>query len=270
MGFCMGVRRAMQAIEEILESPVPRPITTYGPLIHNERVLSDLEKRGIGRIDSIEDFTGGSVILRTHGVRPLDTQRFKEAGAQVVDLTCPRVLKSQNMVAEAHRKGESVILVGDKNHGEIVAIEGAAPGCAIIRTVEEAEDVQMDGDVLVVAQTTLLKDEYLAIGEILKRRNPSAEIAMTLCPATVQRQLALAELAGRVDGILVIGGKNSANTGKLFQQARETGLPSWHIEGSGDIPEVVYSLDRVGITAGASTPDWIIEEVEESLKRRSV
>lgn len=256
----------MQAIEELLHSDIPQPINTYGPLIHNERVLAGLKDRGIGRIERVADFSGGSVVFRTHGVRPEDRTALEGMSAYVVDLTCPRVLRSQQLVAEAAGAGIGVILVGDRNHGEITSIEGFAPGCRIIRTSREAEAVRMNGPMLVVGQTTLRREEYQEIGKVLKRRNPRVKIAMTLCPATVRRQNALTELARTVDAVLVIGGKNSANTGRLYRQAVETGRPAWHIEGGGDLPPEIFGFYRVGLTAGASTPDWIVEEVEGALR----
>lgn len=267
MGFCMGVRLAMQAMEELIKSDTPRPIHTYGPLIHNQRVLDGLAERGVGRIDRVDEASKGTVVLRTHGVRPQEKQALIDAGVRVVDLTCPRVVTSQKAVASAVEKGFQVILVGDRNHGEIIALEGFAPGCEIIGTTEEAERVVMKGPAHVVGQTTLLRDDFLAISLILKKRNPLAQTALTLCPATVQRQNALLELSRAVEALLVIGGRNSANTGKLYQQALHTGIPAWHIEGAADLGADVFGFSRVGITAGASTPDWIVEEVEAALRR---
>lgn len=273
LGYCMGVRRAVEAAERaLLESPI-RPVYTYGPLIHNPQALERLSSVGVitlgGDFASLPaDFAGASVVIRAHGVPPAERKVLEERNARVVDATCPRVLLSQKRARSYHEKGYAVFLAGDRNHGEIAGIAGYAPGCTVL---ENRSDVERIGDwperAVLISQTTIKQSEYDAIAEALAEHIRELVVLATICPATLERQKALEELARRVDVIIVVGGKHSANTVRLFQTARHLLNATWHIETPDEIPPEIAGYASVGITAGASTPDEVIDAVEQALQK---
>lgn len=266
LGFCMGVRRAMDRVENALSRNSRDKIQTYGPLIHNPQVLEELSKRGVTRIDSPGEFTDGTVVIRAHGVPPQTREELERGGAALVDGTCPRVTRSMKLVEKSGKKHWNIILVGDPQHGEVKAVAGYADNTLVISTKEEAEQLQLSGPSLVIAQTTTSAEEYARIVKILEAKGEELEVVDSICPATRKRQEALKELCGRVDAIVVIGGLNSSNTKRLHQLALSYGKPSWHIETTEQLPEEIKEYPLIGITAGASTPDRIIDEVEQYIR----
>ena len=265
MGFCMGVKAAMQKVDDQVLLNNNTGLFTYGPLIHNPQVISRLESQGVVAIESPSAGDGGTIIIRAHGIHPEKREEFIDSGYNVVEGTCPRVLHSQKTVSQYSRDGWFIVIVGDKGHGEVKAIVGCADNYEVILTESEAERVNLSKKTLVIAQTTLSKGEYDTICRILKRRDPNIKVIKSICPATSQRQNSLQQLTAQVDAIIVIGGKNSANTKRLHLSAIKSGIPSWHVEDVGDLPDEIYSFETVGITAGASTPDWMIDRIEAEL-----
>jgi 4-hydroxy-3-methylbut-2-en-1-yl diphosphate reductase len=268
LGYCMGVRRAVDLARTTAESEETRPIYTLGPLIHNPQAIADLKTRGIETLKETEidgRVAGRTVILRAHGVSPQTRRNLEDLGARIVDATCPRVLASQRRAREFSEAGFSVVLVGDRNHGEIVAVTGCAPGCSVVGSPEEARVLRLTEPVGVLAQTTVSEEEYDAVCRVLVSRYARVEIVDTICPATRDRQESLARLTQRTDAIVVVGGRSSANTTRLFRAALALGKPAWHIETAEELPEAVFEHASVGLTAGASTPDAIIAEVERAL-----
>lgn len=270
LGFCMGVRRAVDLAVSLADGP-PRggqgSVFTLGPLIHNRRVIEELNKQGIREAADPKDIPDGStVLIRAHGISPSVHKLLSSRDLRIVDATCPRVVRSQDRTETYASEGYTVVLAGDEKHGEIRSLAGFAGRSIIVKDSAEAEAVPADGLLAVIGQTTLTADEYGEICKVIQERNPGAVILNTVCPATEQRQAALLRLAGEAEALVIIGGKNSANTARLVLTARETGKPSWHIEGAADIPEKVFAYSVIGLSAGASTPDWIIDEVEERLK----
>lgn len=266
MGFCMGVKSVIQIVEDEIDRDKNEPLYTYGPLIHNRLVIEKLHEKGVGEIENPGEADGGALVIRAHGIHPVKRKEFEEAGYRLVEGTCPRVLKSQQTVSEYSKKGWNVIIVGDKNHGEVRAIEGCAERFTTILTEEEASSVEVSGNTLVIAQTTLSKEEYERICSILSSRNPGIEIVRSICPATKQRQHSLKELIGKVQAVVVVGGKNSANTRRLYLTAKNTGIPCWHVEDVEELPAELGRYEVVGITAGASTPDWVIDNIEKAIE----
>lgn len=292
LGYCMGVQKAMDAVlkaysytkpsdqNNVKSTKFSKRVYTFGPLIHNPATLNYLKKRGIFAIDT-ENFNCNSdlkdctIVIRAHGISPQQKAQIQKTGAEVIDATCPRVLHSQKRAKE-YSDNRLVILAGDKNHGELIGIAGCVyseknSDCVIIQNAEEAKTIPLTGleakkgYAVLIAQTTIKKSEYEAIGEVLKQRIPDLIILNTICPATAERQQALKKLADEVDAILVVGGKQSANTKRLLHTALELKKKAWLIEDYSEIPEEIYAYNTVGITAGASTPDFIIEEVERFL-----
>lgn len=265
MGYCMGVKKAMQMTYNVIEKEKGKRIFTFGPLIHNRSVLEDLASRGVNILEDPEK-AEGVVIIRAHGVSPEIKQRLEEKADIVVDATCPRVLASQKKVKEASHKGIHIIIAGDRNHGEVRGLAGYAESYDIIENALQAEKLDLKTPAMIISQTTFSENEYNLICSALKRKYPDTEIAGSICPATEKRQKALADMAQKVEAVIVIGGKTSANTKRLYQSAVKLGKKAWHIENSDEIPDEIRNFSKVGITAGASTPDWIIKEVADKLK----
>ncbi len=273
MGYCMGVRRAVEAAEQALLDNPRRPVYTYGPLIHNPSALERLSAAGVvvvgtGGTPLPSDFAGASVVVRAHGIPPLERDELARRHAQIIDATCPRVLSSQKRARSYFEKGYTVILAGDKDHGEITGIAGYAPGCIVLENARDAEQLGIwPAKAVLMSQTTIKQSEYDAIADVLALKIPELTVLNTICPATQERQKALEALSGQVDGIIVVGGKNSANTRRLFNTACELTTHAWHIETPDEIPAEAFTLARIGITAGASTPDEVIDAVEQALQK---
>lgn len=272
MGYCMGVNRAVEAVRRALAENPLRPVYTYGPLIHNPAALDQLKKLGVEILQPSplpEDFGGRSVVIRAHGIPPAEMADLAGRGADIVDATCPRVLSSQRRAERFYKAGIPVILAGDKNHGEITGIAGFAPGCTVLENREDAGRFVRAGNLPVkaalIGQTTIRQSEYDGIAEVLSAAIPELEVCPTICPAAKERQEALVRLAGQTEGILVVGGRNSANTRRLFSTAQALTGRAWLIERPEEIPAEVFTLRCVGITAGASTPEEIIASVERTL-----
>ncbi len=265
LGFCMGVKKATEAVYNLIENRKNCKISTYGPLIHNPLVLDYLAEKGVDIIDKTED-AAGIVVIRAHGIHPDIRSKLEKKDIELIDATCPRVLNSQKKVKKASEKGLYVIIAGDKNHGEVQGIAGCAKNVSIIENSIEAGEISITLPALLISQTTFSKEEYDSISRILSARFPGIEVADSICPATGKRQKALIDMAGNVDAIIVIGGKNSANTIRLYETALRLGRKVWHIENENELPDEIKSFSVVGITAGASTPDWVIKKVADKLK----
>lgn len=274
LGFCFGVRRAVEQAENILQEAKGKPVYSLGPLIHNESALKALGQKGLQiadekSIDSIPD--GSVVIIRAHGVVPQILKTLESKNCQIVDATCPRVKASQKMVERYSDKNDYIVLTGDKNHGEVIGIAGyAGSNFSQLQNYEEAEKFTLEDsdskNVILLSQTTYSPVEFEKIQKLFKQKFKNLAVMNTICPATEERQAALLELCSKVDGVIVVGGKTSANTIRLYQTAAQNCKKAVHIQSAEEIPECFYKLNRVGITAGASTPDEIILCVENSLK----
>lgn len=282
LGFCAGVRLAVDKAEKALaetKNTAENPVYTFGPLIHNKIALDALEKKGLSILteENIENAKSGTVIIRAHGVAPEIEEKLKESGFSIINATCPRVIVSQKKSADFAKKGYSVILAGDKNHGEVIGIKGWAEkairegGEGKFFLVENCSDVEklvndgFSGKTVFLSQTTFSPSEFDKMAEILKSKISDLEVIKSICPATRERQTSLEKLCSQVDGIIVIGGKNSANSMRLFVTAEKLCKNACFIEKADEIPEIFFTFETVGITAGASTPDFIIEEVEQKL-----
>ena len=274
LGFCFGVRRAVELAEKALSENPGKKVYSLGPLIHNENALSALEEKGLHILeesDIAELEEGSVVIIRAHGVAPSVTDALEKRGCKIIDATCPRVKASQKMVERYSSENDYVVLTGDKNHGEVIGIAGyAGENFSQIQDYEEAERLNIkDGDnknVILLSQTTYSPKEFEKIENLFKSKFHNLAVMNTICPATNERQQALLELCSQVEGVLVVGGKNSANTKRLYQTAAANCKIAAHIQSAADIPQEFFNLKTIGITAGASTPDEIIEDVERKLE----
>lgn len=274
LGFCFGVRRAVELAEKALVENIDKTVYSLGPLIHNENALRALGEKGLHAVDEshVSEIPDGSVvIIRAHGVAPSVTNALEAKKCKIIDATCPRVKASQKMVERYSSENDYVVLTGDRNHGEVIGIAGyAGENFSQIQDFEEAKNFEIprseEKNVILLSQTTYSPKEFEKIESLFRTKFRNLAVMNTICPATNERQQALLELCSRVDGVLVIGGKNSANTKRLYQTAAANCKLAAHIQSAADIPQEFFNLKTIGITAGASTPDEIIEEVERRLE----
>lgn len=272
LGFCMGVKRAVDMAYRALEKNPGEPVVTLGPLIHNTQEIERLQRDGIRVADQADLPTSGTVIIRAHGVAPQAYDELKSRGLRIMDGTCPYVHYSQRKAMELHRDGYTVVIVGDKDHPEIRGILGYIQdeGYAV-KTVEEARQLPALQRIGVIAQTTISPRKYQQVIEALRERAPEVKVCETICDATEENQKAVRSLSREVDLLLVIGGRHSANSNKLVEAAREHCPASFLIETSSEIdPALLRGVRRVGVSAGASTPDWMIQQVVERLRQLAV
>jgi len=259
-GFCFGVKRAIELAYKHIES---NNTYSYGPLIHNPQVIADMEAQGVKCIEDIEDLTpGAKLIIRSHGVGPQVFESAQKMKLDIIDGTCPFVSKAQEIAYKLYQEGYNVIIVGDKNHPEVQGIGDWAQHAYVVANLDEARILPEMDKVGILAQTTLPEKVFLNIVEFLKSKVKEVKVHNTICRATHVRQLSAKELAPKVDLMVVIGGYNSANTGKLVDLCQGIGTPTIHIEHAHELKADMFDRVKiVGVTAGASTPDWIIEEV---------
>jgi (E)-4-hydroxy-3-methyl-but-2-enyl pyrophosphate reductase len=266
-GFCMGVRRAMELALEA-NYHYPDPIYTYGPLIHNPQVLRMLEKKGIRILDPDKGHQTGTVVIRAHGIPPQDHQKLKQTGFTIVDATCPRVIKVQAIIKKYAQEGYTPIIIGDRDHPEVIGLLGYSQGKGIVLTDPGQVDELPDLDrVIVVAQTTQDESLFQEVVEKLKGRFPQSLVFNTICNATHERQEEVRNLARQVDGLVIVGGYNSGNTRRLVGITKSVGTPCFHVETEDQLDrKEIGRFKTVGVTAGASTPNWMIRKVIQELQ----
>ena len=267
LGFCYGVKRAIQLAED---SAAPGQVTnTLGPIIHNPQMVAKLAENGVGTVDSLDEVKGGTIIIRSHGVGPDVYDRVEAMGLNMVDATCPHVRKAQSSAKMLADEGYQVVIIGEKRHPEVKSIiEWAGDGAVAIETEEEADALPKYGKLGVVAQTTFSAPKFKLIVERLLDKSSDVKILRTICTATDQRQSAAMKLATEVDLMIVIGGKNSANTTRLAQLCSDK-CKTYHIETADELRDDWFDkIKKIGITAGASTPDWIIKEVYKKCQKK--
>ena len=270
----MGVRRA---VEMVLDAPAQstKPIYTYGPLIHNPQVLNLLKSKDIKVLDEIPDRGCGTVLIRAHGVPPTAKQHLKEAEFNVIDATCPRVIKVQTIIRKHAKKDYAVIIIGDKDHPEIIGLLGYARNNGhVVGDMEELAALPAFDNAIIVSQTTQNARLLESVINWVAENHPHYKIFNTICDSTERRQAEVQRLAEAVDAVIVVGGYNSGNTRRLAEIARQTGKPTYHIESESELASMdthlLASARHIGITAGASTPNWIIKKVYRALETLQV
>ena len=268
-GFCFGVSRAVELVQS--SAAAGKRTVTLGPIIHNRHVVEAFHQAGVGVIDSPEEANpGDTVIIRSHGVGREVYARLEARGAEIVDATCPYVKKIHRVVAGQCAEGRQVIIVGDESHPEVIGIKGW--GNQDTKVIENAEDFEKLGlpegsRLCLVAQTTFNYKKFQDIVEKIPKTRYDIFVLNTICNATQERQVEAKEIASQVDVMLVIGGKNSSNTQKLYEICRRECNKTYYIQTLDDLnPECISSACNVGITAGASTPNNIIEEVHTNVR----
>lgn len=271
-GFCFGVKRAMNMAQKELEEKKDISVYALGPLIHNKQAVEKYENMGLITIDKIDDVNQNlesEMIIRSHGVPKITYDEAESKSIDIVDTTCPFVKKIHYIVSKGEEENKSIILLGDSNHPEVIGINGWCKDKAIIfKELEEVKDYDFDKtkEYLVVSQTTMNEKNFDNIIEYLETLRLKLSVKNTICSATRVRQQAARELSQKVDVMVVIGGKHSSNTQKLVKICSEI-VDTISIETKEDMKDVDFSgYNKIGVTAGASTPDWIIEEAIEFLK----
>ena len=271
-GFCFGVKRAVEKVYEQIEKG-KTPIYTFGPIIHNEEVVRDLEERGVKVLETAEELrqlTDGVVVIRSQGVGKDIYDILEKNGIEIIDATCPFVKKIHRIVSEQNENGRRVIIVGNGKHPEVEGIKGwGNDDTLVIETAEEFEKLQIsDGEKLcIVAQTTFNYNKFQDLVEKISKTRYDILVLNTICNATQERQVEARQIASQVDVMIVIGGRNSSNTQKLYEICRRECKETYYIQTLKDFkPEKAGSVRSVGITAGASTPNQIIEEVHTNVR----
>ena len=266
-GFCIGVKRALEMVLKAINEHQTK-IFTYGPLIHNPQVLDLLEERGITILKPGEAGSEGLVVIRAHGIPPQERRLLEAAGARIIDATCPRVAKVQAIIRRWAAKGYDTLIVGDADHPEVEGLLGYTEGRGhVVASAPDVAALPALGDLIVVAQTTQSEALFEARVAEIKARFPKARIFNTICDATIFRQAEAQDLARRAEALVVVGGRNSGNTQRLVEISRATGVPTYHVETEQELDlEEMSRYHTVGVTAGASTPHWLISNVVSTLQ----
>jgi (E)-4-hydroxy-3-methyl-but-2-enyl pyrophosphate reductase len=264
-GFCMGVKRAVDMVLDIAQRKGKENIYTYGPLIHNPQTVEIMMKRGMIPIQDIAEInatdTGATIIIRAHGISPQERKKIKEKGIRIVDATCPKVAHVQAIIRKHASRDYAIIIVGDADHPEVNGLLGHAHGKGIvIGSVNDVDRLPPLEKVCVVAQTTQNMDEFNEIVSRIRERFPDTVIFNTICDSTEKRQAEVKRLSAETDAVFIIGGRNSANTRRLATISELQGKPTFHIETAEELNQIsIRGFERIGVSAGASTPNWIID-----------
>ncbi len=274
-GFCFGVKRAISIANETAgkaaaggAGPDALPIHSLGPLIHNPQAVEELEKKGVHVVESVDDIPCGKVIVRSHGITRRDAEELAGKNVQIIDATCPFVKKAQEYARSLSREGYAVTVVGDANHPEVKSIisyiETGVPVITSLSDLKEATGIRKAG---VVAQTTQSFENLMEFVSVALKRIPEVRVYNTICNATVLRQKESMAVARNADVMIVLGGYNSANTRRLAEICRELNPKVLHIETASELsPDTLSGVSCLGVTAGASTPEWIIEELVDRIR----
>ena len=270
-GACYGVERALNIVLKTAQSANKqddiKPVHTLGPLIHNPQVVSKLEREGVGVADEVDDVHEGTVIIRTHGVPPQITDSLGHKGLSVVDATCPYVKKVHKSAKKLTEEGYFVIIVGDADHAEVQGIAGYCKDYLVTTSVDDLVELKLPKKVGVVVQTTQSQEMLDTILCYLSRRVNELRVFNTICEATNERQAAARKLSLEVDAMIVIGGKNSGNTRRLYEISKENCANAHHIETADELKAAWFEgVSDVGVTAGASTPQAQISTVVEAIE----
>jgi len=266
-GFCMGVRRAIEIV--LLEANKRKgPIFTFGPVIHNKQVIDLLESKGVGVIEKDSELKEGTLIIRAHGIPPQQRKILKASSMRIIDATCPHVAHVQALIRYHTGKGYSAVIVGEPRHPEVIGLVGYGNGRVhVIEESSQVVDLPEMEKLVVVAQTTQDVDKYQEVVDAVRKRFPHAEVHETICYATTSRQEEVKSLASHVDGLVVVGGFHSGNTRRLVQVAEEAGIPAFHVETEDELKkEELSKMETIGVTAGASTPNWMIRSVVQRIE----
>ena len=269
-GFCMGVRKAMDNALDAAnkDGGDDGNVYTEGPLIHNPQVLEKLEKQGIRALNEDTDLSKSTVVIRAHGITPKRRQELEASGAEISDATCPRVKRVQSIIEENAKEGYSTIIVGDEGHAEVTGLLGYTDGKGyVVSSPDEVSELPDMEKICIVAQTTQDMNTFALIAEKLKHRYKNHKVFDTICSSTSRRQEEVISLSEEVDAMIVVGGRGSANTNRLVQIAEKKGLPAFLVETEHELDlRKLSEYGIIGVTAGASTPNWLLERVVDKVQ----
>ena len=270
-GFCFGVKRAVEQVYD--QAAGGDQIYTYGPIIHNEEVVKDLQEKGVTVLHSpeeLEKITEGTVIIRSHGISKDIYEKIEKQGLECVDATCPFVKRIHNVVEKENANGRKIVIIGDPKHPEVEGIKGwASKECYIVENEKQIEELRLNKDdkICIVSQTTFNYKKFQELVEIFSKKGYDVIVVNTICNATETRQTEARGIASRVDAMIVIGGANSSNTRKLYEICNKECKHTFFIQTQDDLKfELPDAVELVGITAGASTPNNIIEVVQNYVR----
>ncbi|MBI4727632.1 4-hydroxy-3-methylbut-2-enyl diphosphate reductase [candidate division TA06 bacterium] len=262
-GFCFGVKRAVNMAFEIAQRS-KKPVYTLGPIIHNPQVVAQLEACGVKAVKDLSRIKSGTVIIRSHGVHPRVIAGLMKKGITIVDATCPFVTKAQKATALLKEEGRQVVIVGEAEHPEVIALKGYAGKNSV---VYNQNNFKVQKKLGVLAQTTLSADAFISAVSALSRRTEDLHAINTICQATQIRQQDTMRLANDSDVTIVVGGRNSANTSRLLELCRKVGRPAHHVETERELNAKWFqNCTKTGVTAGASTPDSMVKKVVERIR----
>jgi 4-hydroxy-3-methylbut-2-en-1-yl diphosphate reductase len=270
-GFCMGVALALKRLDVALEANPGAATYTCGPIIHNPQVLEHYAGLGVMQTNRIDEIDAPAlVIIRAHGIPKPKQESLQREGITLVDATCPKVKKAQTLITEQVEQGRTLLLFGELDHPEVQGLLSYSGDDAIVfESLEKLRSIGLDPgrSYFLAAQTTQDRNEFEAVHAYLRERlGEELPVLDTICEATRQRQAEAREIAGKVDVMVVVGGTQSGNTRRLVQVVRDAGRECIHVETAGELPrEALLKARRIGLTAGASTPKWVIDQVEEAL-----
>ena len=265
-GFCFGVKRSIDMVEKAIKEG-KKNIQIFGPIVHNPQQIKALEEKGVKIVNTIDEIQPGTLFIRAHGISPQVYEELKKKDVEIIDATCPFVSVEQNYAKKLYEEGYQVIIIGEKNHPEALGAQGYAPGSLIIGSVEEARNLKEVPKIGAVVQTTLEPEEVSKIVAELYHKAKEVRVYNTICQSTKMRQPAAKQLAQEVDLMIVVGGKNSGNTRRLAEVSSRI-KTTYHIETAAELKKEWFEgIKKVGISAGASTPDFIIDEVVAAINK---
>jgi len=263
----MGVKRAVDIVLDIAQSKGDEKVYTYGPLIHNPQTVELLKERGIVPIFDIDEVDEGTIVVRAHGISPQEREKINKKGLKIFDATCPRVARVQSIIKKHASLGYTIIIAGDKEHPEVSGLLGYSYGNGVaVGTRDEVDELPLFDKVCVVAQTTQNTDQYEMVVEKIRGKYNQLVVFNTICDSTENRQAEISNLSREMDSIIIVGGKNSANTKRLAMTARQFGTPTFHVETAEELEKIdLTGYEQIGVSAGASTPNWITDGVIDHL-----
>lgn len=270
-GFCWGVRRTVDKVLEVADQRRGGPVVTLGPIIHNPQAVARFREKGVGTVNAVGEIEDGTtVVVRTHGAVREELEAAEDRGLEVVDGTCPYVKYPQAVAQRLSREGYHIVIVGDANHAEIKGVMSYAEGpCTVVKPGGPVPRIDAK-KVAVIAQTTCIGADFERVVGTLAVRVKEVRAVNTICNDTEERQADARSLAAEVDAVVVVGGKNSANTRHLAEICREIQPRTWHVETEAELDARWFQGCRVvGLSAGASTPDWVVEGVAAWLRNLS-
>ena len=266
-GFCPGVRNAIRTAEKILAEQ--KQVYSLGPIIHNKDVVEKLADKGLQTVENVDQIKGGTVLIRSHGASPDQIERLRKRGLNIVDATCVLVKRVQQIAKDLGQTGYQVVIIGDRNHPEVQAVVGCAKGVIVVADESDLHNLPKDGRLGVLCQTTQ-SPEYFGqmLGVIVKYGFSELKVINTLCKEAIKRQESAVRVCQKVDIMFILGGLESANTRKLAELCKKYNNQTFHLQNWNEFDKkLLFGKNTAGVTAGASTPEWIITEFVENLKK---